>query len=55
MTDHPDASLGLIVSDYVYGAIVAHDYPGLAPDAFTSLDAVVKGYQARAWLWVSDQ
>lgn len=55
MTDHPDASLGLIVSDYVYSAIVAHDYPGLPPDDFTPLDAVVKGYQARAWLWVSDQ
>jgi hypothetical protein len=53
ITRQPDADLAVLVSDWLFGAIVSQGYAGLDPAQFTRVQAVVKHYQADAWLWTS--
>ncbi len=53
ISDHPDADLAALVSDRLYEFVVSQGYPGLDPARFTPVRAVVKSFQAGAWLWTS--
>jgi len=53
ITRQPDADLVVLVSDWLYAAVVSQGYAGLEPSRFTRVQAVVKSFQADAWLWTS--
>jgi class 3 adenylate cyclase len=55
MARHPDADLAVLVSGWLYESVVSQGYPGLDPAEFTRVQAVVKSFQADAWLWTPDQ
>ena len=52
---HPEPELAVIVSDIVHRLFVAPRYPDLDPERFARVEAVVKGYQEPAWLWLHDR
>jgi class 3 adenylate cyclase len=52
MARHPDADLAVLVSDWLYQHVVSHGYGGLDPAEFSRVQAVVKSFQADAWLWI---
>jgi class 3 adenylate cyclase len=52
MAGHPDADLAVLVSDWLYQYFVSQGYGGLDPAEFTRVQAVVKSFQADAWLWI---
>ncbi len=52
MKSNPDADVAVLVSGTLNTMILRHGYPELAGLAFREVLAVVKGYQAQAWLWV---
>ncbi|MFD3616515.1 hypothetical protein ACFWWT_15030 [Streptomyces sp. NPDC058676] len=47
------AELGLLISQFLYRQVVTPGYPGLSQEQFTRVTAVVKHYQAVAWLYTS--
>jgi class 3 adenylate cyclase len=53
ITRQPDADLAVLVSDWLYAAVVSQGYADLDPSQFTRVQAVVKRFQADAWLWTS--
>lgn len=48
------ADLAVLVSDWLFAAVVSQGYAGLDPARFTRVQAVVRNFQADAWLWTSD-
>ncbi|MFG2369888.1 hypothetical protein ACGFY9_00215 [Streptomyces sp. NPDC048504] len=50
---HRSAELGVLISEFLYGQVLAPGYPGLNRTEFTRVTAVVKHYQADAWLYTS--
>ncbi|WP_432084357.1 hypothetical protein [Streptomyces sp. WAC 04229] len=50
---HRDVELGVLISEFLYNQVLAPAYPGLNAEEFTRVTAVVKGYQANAWLYTS--
>lgn len=51
--DNVRTDLVVLISDWLYWSIVSHGYGGLEPGRFTRVLAVVKSFQAEAWLWTS--
>lgn len=50
---HKGAELGVLISQFLYGQVLTPGYPGLNREEFTRVTAVVKHYQADAWLYTS--
>jgi hypothetical protein len=48
-----DADLAVLVSDWLYAAVVSQGYADLDPAQFIRVQSVVKRFQADAWLWTS--
>lgn len=53
LAPHRNAELGVLVSTFLYRQVLALGYPGLDPGDFTRVTAVVKRFQADAWLYTS--
>jgi hypothetical protein len=53
LTAHTGAELGVLISQFLYGQVLTPGYPGLNREEFTRVTAVVKHYQADAWLYTS--
>lgn len=50
---HRRAELGVLISQFLYGQVLSPGCPGLNREEFTRVTAVVKHYQADAWLYTS--
>lgn len=50
----PGVDVVALISDYLHRSVVAPGYPGLDHTRFSPVRAVVKSYQADAWLWTGD-
>ncbi|MFE3659776.1 hypothetical protein [Streptomyces sp. NPDC059165] len=53
LAPHRNAELGVLISTFLYGQVLAPGHPGLDPGDFTRVTAVVKRFQADAWLYTS--
>ncbi|MER6194960.1 hypothetical protein [Streptomyces cyaneofuscatus] len=53
LKDREEAELGLLISQFLYQQVLAPRYPGLNAEEFTPVTAVVKHFQAEAWLYTS--
>ena len=51
IADQPDTDLAALVSDWLYESVIKQGYAGVDPAQFTRVRAVVKSFQADAWLW----
>lgn len=47
------ADLAVLVSDWLFATVVSQGYGFLDPAQFTRIQAIVRSFQADAWLWTS--
>ncbi|MCS7480924.1 hypothetical protein ACFFQW_36635 [Umezawaea endophytica] len=54
LEDFPNADLVVVLSDHLYGTLVAAGHTSLKPSDFRKVDVTVKNFKGHGWMWIPD-
>ncbi len=54
LEDFPNADLVVVLSEHLYGTLVAAGHTSLKPGDFRKIDVTVKNFTGHGWMWIPD-